>query len=322
MNSNELLTARALCVIDVGASGGLSEPFKGLSNIQPIFVEPDDRAAAELERQFPNVRLLRTALSNFEGRVQFHLAREQECSSCLEPNMAFLSRFPNPERFETIKTIELPASTLDAQMADVGIDPDFIKLDVQGYESQIMEGGTRCLERALGAIIEVEFVPLYRGQKLFPEVHSTMSSRGFELYDLQRSFWKRFANGTFPAARGQCLFGNALYLKPPETIVATYGGDPDKLANAARLYYIFGYGDLLVVFANLLEQTQPAVAASARLLGNSLVHVKATPISYFRKKAHGALVRLEKLCRYLRARLLLTDPFAQNDPDLGNTGQP
>lgn len=319
MNANEISQTRELCVIDVGASGGLSEPFRGKPNIQAVFVEPDERAATELERRFPGVRLLRRALSNENGRVPFYLARDQECSSCLEPNMALLSRFPNPERFESVRRLELDAATLDSQMAAIAVDPDFIKLDVQGYESQILEGGTRCLSRSMGAIIEVEFAPLYCGQKLFPDVHVAMTAAGFELYDLQRSFWKRSANGRFPMARGQCLFGNALYLKSPETIVKTYGDDPHKLSKAARLYHLFGYGDLLEVISGLLERSEPSVAEEARIFANDLIHAEATPVSFLRKKMHGAIVRLERLCRHLRNRLLLTDHFGQNDPELGNT---
>lgn len=319
MNVKQFSESCGLCVVDIGASGGLSEPFRHKPNIQAIFVEPDERAATELERQFPGVRLLRTALSNTNGRIPFYLARDQECSSCLEPNMDFLSRFPNPERFATVRRLELDSATLDSQMAAVGADPDFIKLDVQGYESHILEGSARCLTRTMGAIIEVEFVPLYHGQKLFPDVHLTMTAAGFELYDLQRSFWKRSANGRFPMARGQCLFGNALYLKSPETIVKMYGDDPNKLYNAARLYHLFGYGDLLEVISDLLEHEAPSVAAHARKLASDLIHEETTPVSFLRKKMHGAIVRLERLCRRLRKRLLLTDHFAQNDADLGNT---
>lgn len=319
MNANQISESCGLCVIDIGASGGLSEPFTHKPNIQAIFVEPDERAATELERQFPGIRLLRTALSNANGRIPFYLARDQECSSCLEPNMAFLSRFPNSERFETVRRLELDAATLDSQMATLGADPDFIKLDVQGYESHILEGSARCLTRTMGAIIEVEFVPLYHGQKLFPEVHVRMTAAGFELYDVQRSFWKRSANGRFPMARGQCLFGNALYLKSPETIVSLYGDEPNKLSKAARLYHLFGYGDLLEVISGLLEHKEPSVAANARILASDLIHAETTPVSFLRKKMHGAIVRLERLCRNIRSRLLLIDRFAQNDADLGNT---
>src|SRR5260370_1323087 len=181
-----------LCVIDVGESGGLSAPFAGKSYIEAILFEPDARAAVDLrdEPRIPrgSTRILTSPLANKKGPIRFHLARDQECSSCLEPNMHFLSRFPNPTRFETVETIELNAETLDQQIGRA--DPDFIKLDVQGTEGEIIEGGGWCFERTIGAILEVEFEPLYRDQKLFPDVHHVMSAAGFELFDLQRSFWK------------------------------------------------------------------------------------------------------------------------------------
>lgn len=59
--------------------------------------------------------------------------------------------------------------------------PDLIKLDVQGYELAILEGGLRCLQAARFVISEVSFIPFYQGQPLFADVVAFMDQQGFEL---------------------------------------------------------------------------------------------------------------------------------------------
>jgi FkbM family methyltransferase len=59
--------------------------------------------------------------------------------------------------------------------------PDFLSLDTQSSEYEILLGARGVLERSIcGLIVEVEFGEMYLGQKRFQEVYDLLDSAGFE----------------------------------------------------------------------------------------------------------------------------------------------
>ena len=60
---------------------------------------------------------------------------------------------------------------------------DFIKLDVQGYELEILRGGARCLNQAQVIQIEASLIPTNAGCPLISEVMAFMNDAGFQLFD-------------------------------------------------------------------------------------------------------------------------------------------
>jgi len=97
--------------------------------------------------------------------------------------------------------------------------PDFIELDTQGTELEILQGAEEQLASSLlGVRVEVEFSPMYRDQPLFADIDTYLRRFGFVLHDLSRH---RYRRENFPRdleTRGQLLYGHALYLKDPERL--------------------------------------------------------------------------------------------------------
>lgn len=62
--------------------------------------------------------------------------------------------------------------------------PDFIKLDTQGSELDILRGAPRCLAQARGLQIECNVVRYNQGAPLLPEVLAFAQAAGFRLYDI------------------------------------------------------------------------------------------------------------------------------------------
>jgi hypothetical protein len=77
------------------------------------------------------------------------------------------------------KRIEVRQSRIDTLVEEV----DIIKLDIEGYELNALQGATNILDCCDCIIAEVGFVPLRSNQPLFGDVDIFMQDNGFQLYD-------------------------------------------------------------------------------------------------------------------------------------------
>ena len=64
----------------------------------------------------------------------------------------------------------------------------FIKIDTQGYESQVLDGAINTLKKAKGILCELSLVPLYEGQHLWKEIIERFEKEGFVLWSLHKAF--------------------------------------------------------------------------------------------------------------------------------------
>ena len=103
-----------------------------------------------------------------------NLNRSPGTSSIYLPNREFIDQFPEASRFDTLDKLGIKAKTIDG-LSSSGQMPqvDFAKIDVQGAELAILEGGQNHLaDNLVGLKVEVEFAELYSGQPLFGEVEA------------------------------------------------------------------------------------------------------------------------------------------------------
>jgi FkbM family methyltransferase len=88
-------------------------------------------------------------------------------------------------------TIDMPIHTLDDLIADAGLTgPELLKLDVQGFELEVLKGATRALGQARYVLLEVSIVQYNEGSPLIDQVLSWMSSHGYravDVFDLSRT---------------------------------------------------------------------------------------------------------------------------------------
>jgi FkbM family methyltransferase len=62
--------------------------------------------------------------------------------------------------------------------------PDFIKLDVQGFELEVLAGAEKAMQHARGLLLEVSFVPFHPGMPTIDVVLDFLRERGFVWHDV------------------------------------------------------------------------------------------------------------------------------------------
>jgi FkbM family methyltransferase len=131
------LSADSNC-IDVGAHEGLV--LEEILRVAPlgrhIAYEPIPGLARKLEEKFPSVDVRERALSNQSGTTSFCFV------STLPGYSGFRRRsYPFPQEVEELVVL---TEDLDSSLPP-GYVPSFIKIDVEGAEQQVLEGGLQTI---------------------------------------------------------------------------------------------------------------------------------------------------------------------------------
>jgi FkbM family methyltransferase len=214
------LLSRNIVLCDVGARGGLEKPWLSHSNsISVVGFEPDKKEYHELNHnKNKNDIILPYALYNKESALSLNLTNSRGCSSIYLPNYQFLDRFPDSKRFSVEEKCPIETTTLDKLHENKKIENiDFIKLDTQGSELEILKGGSKFLNNSIiGLQVEVEFKTMYESQPLFSDVDKYIRDEfRLELFDIRKTYWKYNEGKGIGQKKGQLIFGDALYLRDP-----------------------------------------------------------------------------------------------------------
>lgn len=218
--------------------------------VDAVGFEPDAEECQRLNRTigprspYRSLTFLPMGLGSVDGERTLYLCRSRGVSSLYLPNRRFLDRFPDPDRFDVEGSQRVPLRALDA-LVDEGAVPlpagvDFIKIDTQGSELDVLRGAQRTLDRQVLAVeVEVEFSRLYERQPLFAEVDAFLDGCGFSLFKLRRLEWVRKTLERQPqGSAGQVVFGDALYLRDPLNPEASWRPRDPRQAEALILIAI------------------------------------------------------------------------------------
>ena len=207
-------------VVDIGANPIDGEPpYQSLlaaGAARVIGFEPNPEAFAQLERgKGPNETYFPDALG--DGREQrLYVCRAPGMTSIYPPNEPLFQFFHGFERWgEVIKTVPVQTRRLDD--IDAIEDVDFVTLDVEGYELEILRHGLRKLEDAVIVQTEVNFLPLHVGQPLFADMDLFMREQGFVIHKFgamhSRVVYPLVVNQSAYSGLSQLIWADAIYLR-------------------------------------------------------------------------------------------------------------
>ena len=129
----------------------------------------------------------RTAIGDRNGFVDINISKNSYSSSILPMLNLHLNAAVNSEYIGNEKTSII---TLDS-VADTYLNKFsncFIKIDTQGYETQVINGAFKTLKRAKGVLCELSLVQLYEGQDIWKDLILRLEKEGFVLWSLERGF--------------------------------------------------------------------------------------------------------------------------------------
>lgn len=243
-----------LHVVDVGAS-----LVEGADHYAPLVdaglctvtgFEPDPEQFVALEDSGrEGYRYLPYALGDGSTHT-FHVANFPGCSSIFPPNPRYLDRFTAigaslPDgNFATVGRV--PVRTLRLDDLQELEAPDYLKLDIQGAERDVLANGVRTLRDTLVIESEVLFGRLYEGQGDFADLTVTLREQGFDLVemrDVRRCAVAPFlhADQAF-SSRGVWMWADAVFVRRWDDLT---GWSDDALTKAATLLHvIYGMVDL------------------------------------------------------------------------------
>lgn len=174
------LTLNASTVFDVGASRGQFALFarRRWPFATIVCFEPIPEAATKLHEVLgSSVTLHRTALGAKKGTALLNLSKSDDSSSIL-PIGRQASEFPGTG---AVGSIAVDVGTLSDYVYAESVRPVVLKIDVQGYELEVLRGAGEALQHVDEVLCECSFVQLYDGQPVAADITCYLRDHGFRL---------------------------------------------------------------------------------------------------------------------------------------------
>lgn len=174
---NDAKTPLMLNILEIGAAPiGEPEPFHELIHLFPgscinAFEVDPEQCKMLNEKAIDGLIYHPIALGRREEERPFYITHHPVCASLYKPNEALIERYNNMEiaGLKAVSSIRTVSLDYFAEKNDIG-PVDFIKIDIQGAELDVFEGGVSTLKNVLAIVSEVEFVHHYENQPLFGDV--------------------------------------------------------------------------------------------------------------------------------------------------------
>jgi FkbM family methyltransferase len=210
---NTLLGLRKIpiqTVIDIGANTGQFARY-----ISSIFQEATIYSFEPLPGPFfklkswasKNQRVIpmNIAIGNESGKIKMHFHKDHPASSSiLKTTHTTETLYPKTQNQNEIIVDQM---TLDDAASLINIQGNLlIKMDVQGYEDRVIDGGKALFSKAIACITEISLIKLYHNQATFESISNRMTHFGlFYSGNLKQVY----------SDDGACIYLDALYAKAP-----------------------------------------------------------------------------------------------------------
>ncbi len=181
-----------IIICDIGAAPidkteFIDELFNN-TNSKLIGFEPNEEEFNKLEKNNPRKTFYDYAIGDGSEKY-LNICKGVGMSSFLEPDMDYLNNFYwFDEMSKIVKKKKIKTKKLD----DIREKIDLLKIDVQGYEYEIIQHGKEKVKNSLVIQLETSPIPLYKNEKTSSEVINQLEKLGFSLHMFNKVNTKPF----------------------------------------------------------------------------------------------------------------------------------
>lgn len=195
-------------IVDIGANNGdFAEYLASYFDARrTIAIEPLPGYAEKIRaraKAIRNLTVFECAVADYEGSTTLFENTYAPASSLLHVSRLSMNEFPQTAGQQ--REIGVAVHRLDDLINPHELEAAvLIKVDVQGLEDKVIQGGDQTFRAAKFVLIEMSCVPMYDGQPLFEEVHELLAGMGFRFAGIK--------NQVDSPTTGQPLFMHCLYV--------------------------------------------------------------------------------------------------------------
>jgi len=228
---------KPMVVVDVGARGDFEEFWSFFYGDQVSFIgfEPDRKECEKLNKNFDsNKHIYPVALGKEKERKTFYKTIFPDAAGLYQPNEQYYNRFFDFLNLRVVGTEGIETVDLDSVVKENDIKyVDYIKVDVEGAELDVLEGAEKLLENNVLAIrAEVLFVEAHKNRPLFSEIEMFLRKKGFMLYGLypMQRLRNALPGRLYPeqeTVEGQIVCGETIFFR--DAVAEIQGWRPTKM---------------------------------------------------------------------------------------------
>lgn len=179
-------------IVDVGANIGQygkemrSVGYNGaIVSFEPLKT-PFERLKKESQK-FSDWESYNFGIGRSDGEVPINVSENWVSSSLLDVTETSVTAEPS-SRFRNTETVQLISLNKFWENYKHDNRNVYLKIDVQGYELEVLEGASNLLQCTKAIQIELSTTPLYLNAPLYLDVISYLADLGFELFNLEPEF--------------------------------------------------------------------------------------------------------------------------------------
>jgi len=192
-------------VIDAGGRYGLHPTWKSFSGELTYYLfEPDlsecERLISKYANRADDVNILNLALDMSDGVLEIDLFKNRAMSSSAVRNpISSLFRDERLQEVQIIDRIRVRSRSIDSFSNENKLEVDFLKLDTEGSEYDILLGARNQIsENVVGIRVEVSFANIFEGKPLFGAISDLLLKEDFFLlnfdYNGRGDYQNEFVN--------------------------------------------------------------------------------------------------------------------------------
>jgi FkbM family methyltransferase len=243
---------------DIGARDTPGEEVSQLGKFAKIIgFEPDQAECDRLNNifsdnhssVFSSIDIFPVAVGPENNNKLLHLTKHRGTSSLLTPIESIGKEFSRPDFVKVEETVSVNTKSLDNYIKAQDLPfPDYIKIDIEGYELEALKTAKKTLLDSVLAIrCEVSFITIRKSQPTYSDIDLFLNDQGFSPYGfIELHHWRKILEPykkrgrIIKFSKGQIAHGDMLFFKSDNFIIKQ---GVESCIKAACIMILYGYID-------------------------------------------------------------------------------